>query len=59
LDARLTAGVASAAVRVAVEAWAASDAPADGPLGPAALAELCLTAAEGALHGGCGLLSVY
>ncbi|MFE7713061.1 TetR/AcrR family transcriptional regulator [Streptomyces sp. NPDC057486] len=50
LDIRLTAGVASAAVRVAVEAWAASDAPADGPLGPAALAARCLTATEDALR---------
>jgi len=32
------AAVASAAVRVAVEAWAAGDAPAHGPRGPAALA---------------------
>ncbi|MFE7329023.1 TetR/AcrR family transcriptional regulator [Streptomyces sp. NPDC057565] len=51
LDIRLTAGVASAAVRVAVEAWATSDARADGPLGPAALAARCLTSAEGALRG--------
>ncbi|MCF3124098.1 TetR family transcriptional regulator [Streptomyces arenae] len=35
---RLAAGVASAAVRVAVESWAAGDAPAAGPEGPAALA---------------------
>lgn len=35
---RLSAAVASAAVRVAVEAWAASDAPATGPAGPVALA---------------------
>ncbi|MEU6017111.1 TetR family transcriptional regulator [Streptomyces sp. NPDC047515] len=51
LDIRLTAGVAGAAVRVAVETWAASDAPATGPLGPASLAERCLSAAEGALKG--------
>lgn len=51
LDIRRTAGVARAAVRVAVETWAASDALATGPLGPAAPAERCLTAAEGALKG--------
>ncbi|MFG3366335.1 TetR family transcriptional regulator [Streptomyces sp. NPDC090032] len=41
---RLTAGVACTAVRVGVETWAASDAPADGELGPAALAAGCLAA---------------
>ncbi|MET8248257.1 TetR family transcriptional regulator [Streptomyces sp. NPDC005202] len=35
---RFAAAVASAAIRVAVEAWATSDAQADGPDGPAALA---------------------
>ncbi|MFI6339153.1 TetR/AcrR family transcriptional regulator [Streptomyces sp. NPDC050535] len=35
---RLSAAVASAAVRLAVEAWAAGDDPADGPAGPVALA---------------------
>jgi AcrR family transcriptional regulator len=35
---RFAAAVASAAVRVAVEAWATGEAPADGPQGPAALA---------------------
>ncbi|MCX4409213.1 MULTISPECIES: TetR family transcriptional regulator [unclassified Streptomyces] len=35
---RLGAAVAGAAVRVAVEAWAAGDEPADGPAGPVALA---------------------
>ncbi|MFF1704556.1 TetR family transcriptional regulator [Streptomyces sp. NPDC058252] len=35
---RLSAAVAGAAVRVAVEAWAAGDDPADGPNGPVALA---------------------
>lgn len=35
---RFTAAVASAAVRVAVEAWATGEAAADGPQGPAALA---------------------
>lgn len=33
-----TAAVASAAVRTAMESWAASDAPAEGPQGPAELA---------------------
>ncbi|MYR62713.1 TetR family transcriptional regulator [Streptomyces sp. SID625] len=37
-DLRFSAAVASAAVRVAVEAWARGDAPATGPQGPAALA---------------------
>ncbi|MBW8739703.1 MAG: TetR family transcriptional regulator [Streptomyces turgidiscabies] len=37
-ETRFTAAVASAAVRVAFETWAAGDAPADGPTGPAALA---------------------
>ncbi|MFF3955040.1 TetR/AcrR family transcriptional regulator [Streptomyces sp. NPDC001890] len=50
LDIRLTAGVAGAAVRAAVETWAAGDAPVAGPQGPAALAERCLTAAESALR---------
>lgn len=35
---RLGAAVAGAAVRVAVEAWAAGEEPADGPAGPVALA---------------------
>ncbi|MGW2966467.1 TetR family transcriptional regulator [Streptomyces mirabilis] len=35
---QLGAAVAGAAVRVAVEAWAAGDEPADGPAGPVALA---------------------
>ncbi len=35
---RFAAAVADAAVRVAVETWAAGDAPAEGPEGPAALA---------------------
>ncbi len=37
-ETRFTAAVASAAVRVAFETWAAGDTPADGPTGPAALA---------------------
>ncbi|MEV5338680.1 TetR family transcriptional regulator [Streptomyces sp. NPDC052676] len=37
-DPRFAAAVASAAVRVAVENWAAGDAPPTGPEGPAALA---------------------
>ncbi|MFF1694638.1 TetR/AcrR family transcriptional regulator [Streptomyces sp. NPDC058257] len=47
LELRLVAGVASAAVRVAVETWALSDAPAGGAGGPAALAERCIEALEG------------
>ncbi|MFJ9179633.1 TetR/AcrR family transcriptional regulator [Streptomyces sp. NPDC102360] len=39
---RLLAGVATTAVRVAVETWAHSDAPPTGPTGPAALALTCL-----------------
>jgi AcrR family transcriptional regulator len=39
---RMAAGVACTAIRVGVETWAASDAPADGELGPAALAARCL-----------------
>ncbi|KUL39142.1 TetR/AcrR family transcriptional regulator [Streptomyces regalis] len=35
---RFAAAVAAASVRVAVETWAADDAPAQGPMGPAALA---------------------
>ncbi|WP_246234280.1 TetR/AcrR family transcriptional regulator [Streptomyces boluensis] len=35
---RLAAAVASTAIRVSVECWAATDAPADGPQGPGALA---------------------
>ncbi|MGN9763428.1 TetR/AcrR family transcriptional regulator [Streptomyces sp. SD31] len=37
-DLRFAAAVAAASVRVAVETWAAGDAPAQGPQGPAALA---------------------
>jgi len=37
-DPRFAAAVASASVRVAVESWAAGDAPPTGPEGPAALA---------------------
>ncbi|WP_369199993.1 TetR/AcrR family transcriptional regulator [Streptomyces sp. PU-14G] len=43
LPVRLVAGTAATAVRVAVETWAAGDAPADGPEGPAALAARCIT----------------
>ncbi|MET9969488.1 TetR family transcriptional regulator [Streptomyces sp. NPDC006356] len=38
------AAVAAAAVRVAVETWASGDAPAEGPQGPAALAQANLAA---------------
>ncbi|MEU5955086.1 TetR family transcriptional regulator [Streptomyces sp. NPDC047525] len=47
LELRLVAGVASAAVRVAVETWAAGDDPAGGGGGPAALAEHCIETLEG------------
>ncbi|MFG2501478.1 TetR/AcrR family transcriptional regulator [Streptomyces sp. NPDC048441] len=47
LELRLVAGVASAAVRVAVETWAAGDDPAEGPAGPAALAVVCVDRLEG------------
>lgn len=47
LELRLTAGVASAAVRVAVETWASGEDPAGGPGGPAALATHCIEALEG------------
>ncbi|WP_372344956.1 TetR family transcriptional regulator [Streptomyces sp. KL116D] len=46
---RLAAGVASTAIRVAVEAWASTDEPAGGPGGPAALALRCLAEAGGAV----------
>jgi len=47
LELRLVTGVASAAVRVAVETWAAGDEPAGGANGPAALAERCIDLLEG------------
>lgn len=47
LELRLTAGVASAAVRVAVETWASGEDPAGGPGGPAALATHCIETLEG------------
>ncbi|MEU6767142.1 TetR family transcriptional regulator [Streptomyces sp. NPDC046853] len=47
LELRLVAGVASAAVRVAVESWASGDEAAGGAGGPAALAERCIVALEG------------
>ncbi|MFJ8534256.1 TetR/AcrR family transcriptional regulator [Streptomyces sp. NPDC093591] len=43
-DLRFTAAVAAASVRVAVETWAAGNAPAQGPEGPAALATRNLAA---------------
>ncbi|WP_420879512.1 TetR family transcriptional regulator [Rhodococcus sp. (in: high G+C Gram-positive bacteria)] len=39
---RLTAASVNAAMRIAVETWAATDAPTSGPGGPADLAERCL-----------------
>ncbi|MEV8321436.1 TetR family transcriptional regulator [Streptomyces sp. NPDC059900] len=47
LELRLAAGVASAAVRVAVETWASGDDSAGGAGGPAALAARCIEALEG------------
>lgn len=42
LTLRLAAATAATAVRVAVETWAAGEAPADGPDGPAAVAARCV-----------------
>lgn len=39
---RLTAASVNAAMRIAVETWSATDAPAAGPGGPAELAERCM-----------------
>lgn len=44
---RLAAAVAGTAIRVAVESWAATDAPADGPQGPGALAAQCIGSLRG------------
>ncbi|CAL9473493.1 TetR/AcrR family transcriptional regulator [Streptomyces sp. enrichment culture] len=51
-DGRFVAAVAGAAVRTAVEAWAAGDAPAGGEQGPAALALRNLEALRGFAWGG-------
>ncbi|WP_435811361.1 TetR/AcrR family transcriptional regulator [Streptomyces termitum] len=42
LEVRLAAAAATDAIRIALEGWAESDAPVDGPAGPAALALRCL-----------------
>ncbi|QKT09832.1 TetR family transcriptional regulator [Rhodococcus sp. W8901] len=42
LTVRLTAASANAAMRIAVETWAATDAPSTGPGGPADLAARCI-----------------
>ncbi|MFI6520674.1 TetR family transcriptional regulator [Spirillospora sp. NPDC050679] len=42
LEVRLAAAAATAAIRVAVETWAAGDAPADGPGSPAELGVRCM-----------------
>jgi hypothetical protein len=42
LEVRLASAAANTAMRIAVETWAASDAPAHGPHGPAALAARCV-----------------
>ncbi len=46
LELRLAAAVASVAVRVAVETWAAGDVSPEASAGPAGLAERCLAALE-------------
>ncbi|MEV0324443.1 TetR family transcriptional regulator [Streptomyces sp. NPDC050658] len=50
LDVRLAAAAATDAVRLALETWAASDAPAEGPGSPAALAVRCLRELAGGLR---------
>lgn len=42
LEPRLAAAAATAAIRIALETWAATDAPAEGPGSPAELAVRCL-----------------
>ncbi|MFD4377740.1 TetR family transcriptional regulator [Streptomyces sp. NPDC058527] len=42
LEVRLAAAAATDAIRIALESWAESDAPVDGPGSPAALALRCL-----------------
>lgn len=42
LEARLAAAAATAAIRIAMETWAGTDAPAGGPESPAELAVRCL-----------------
>ena len=54
-EARFTAAVASAAVRVAFETWASGDTPADGPTGPATLAVRNLETVRDFPWGGAGL----
>ncbi|MFY1677287.1 TetR/AcrR family transcriptional regulator [Streptomyces sp. WMMC905] len=53
-DPRFVAATAAAAVRVAVERWAASDGPPDGPDGPAALALRNLATLRGLYRGNRG-----
>nr|WP_233521578.1 TetR family transcriptional regulator [Streptomyces triticagri] len=50
LDVRLAAAAATDAIRIAVETWAASDAPAEGPGSPADLAEDTLRQLTGGLR---------
>ncbi|MEU6675572.1 TetR family transcriptional regulator [Streptomyces sp. NPDC046925] len=50
LDVRLTAAAATDAVRLALETWAATDAPAEGPGSPADLAVRCLRELTGGLR---------
>ena len=42
LELKMVSAGATDAIRLALEEWAATDEPADGPKGPAALAEQCL-----------------
>ncbi|MFG2499299.1 TetR family transcriptional regulator [Streptomyces sp. NPDC048441] len=50
LDVRLAAAAATDAIRLALETWATTDAPTDGPGSPAALAVRCLRELAGGLR---------
>jgi AcrR family transcriptional regulator len=50
LDVRLAAAAATDAIRLALEIWAATDAPTEGPGSPAALAVRCLRELAGGLR---------
>lgn len=50
LDVRLAAAAATDAIRLALETWAAGDAPAEGPGSPAVLAVRCLRELTGGLR---------
>ncbi|MER8043176.1 TetR family transcriptional regulator [Streptomyces sp. NPDC094032] len=51
LELRLTAAAATGAIRVALETWAETDAPAHGEDAPAALASRCLRELMGGMRG--------